>query len=606
MKFTKEKIFVLILFVATISILLWPMLFDNMVFSQKFVFDESMSFNAYFANHFDDHLPLWFQGHTHGFPGYLSQSGGFMHPLILLLFKLFSYITAYNLLVFFNLLVCGIATYVLARRLKMSIGAGIIASFVYTFSHLSVWAHAISALGSMLTVLPVLMLCVLEMHRARKKLRRYVFILFSILVLGLGWMAGYTEGVLYNVIACFFFALFLDISFYLKNKKEHSCADCFQTTGAMVVIIVLGTLLASPWIISVVNFLGETRRSITPSPTLSEFIGSTSLNFEKIIQAIYPYFSVSHSEYIPFINTDHENGYLYVGILPLFFGFLGLLNWKKNKQSIFFAGFFIFTLLTFLPYLPLNWLIHKLPVFGLFRDYWKWVYVMVFCWAMLAGYGFDLLKETYKTKKFKLFSKIFEGTAFCIVILAFLVNLIFVFFKDKIIIFGQNYFNKVSSENIGLQDASSGVDLSHIYGIITQTINEVSWNVSLLNPYFLGSMIFLLFSALLLLLLRKGWLGLATFKFLSVILVILNLSLLWQGYYKPVSASMLQDPPPTVKFLQELSKKEDFRVIKFPLYTRYNLDLNLEASDYVSRLEFDIASLSPNYNLYYDIDSIYG
>lgn len=622
MKFSKKDIFILLLFLFSVTAVLWPILFGNKFFIHTWATDESYPFNAYFDNHFDNHLPLWFTSHTHGFPAYLTQSGGFLHPLILLLFKIADYLTAYHFLIFFNLLVACVATYALARRMGMSRKAGVVSAFVFTFSHISIFAHTISLLGGMLVFLPILMLCVFEIYLAKTlsptehksnlinwfvRKKRFWLVILTSIIMAAAWMTSYTEGILYVGVTCAAFAIFLDFLCYFKNKGIINFGKCFGTARATFVVIISSIFLSIPWILPVVNFLNETRRSMAPEGSILGVFLDPKFQLERIVQLFYPYLSIPYSEYIPHFSTGRISGFVYVGILPLILGIFAFLNLRKNKMSIFFVIFFGFTLLTLAPYIPLNWLIHKLPIFNLFRDGYKWIYVSIFIWAILSGFGFDAIKDIYKTKKIKQILRVFEIIFFAIFSLAIITNLIFVFFKDKIISFGQAYFSAMSAKNIGLSDAFSGVDLNYVYNLISQAVDKIEWNISFLNPHFFWAIFFILLSALLILLFRKSWISLPVFKLLVVVLIVSNFLILWQGFYKTAPAELILKPPATVEFLNSVKNEKGlFRVIKFPLFSRYNVDWGIDIDDYISRYEIDIALVNPNFGLLYDIDSIYG
>lgn len=628
MRLFDKKNLIYILFFASAMILLWPFLFEHQIILQKWASDEIYSFNAYFAKHFGDHLPLWFSSYNHGFPVYLGQSSGFLHPVIILLFKLTDYFSAYCYLMFFNFVVSFMATYVLARKLGMSLRAGIISSFAFTFSQISIYAHAITALGSMLTFLPIFLLCVFKINEARdislsvsikcmkgivdfffKKRKKFWLIFLTSMILAIGWIISYVEGILLIVVMGFFYALFLDINFYIKNKKDVHLLDSFKTSWTIFVVIILSGILASPWLLPVVNFIKETGRGMTINIDWSGFLAIThlSLSLMRVVHLFYPYASIPYSGNIPQIATGVISDFTYVGILPLFFGILPLVNFKKSREFLFFSIFFFFALLTYLPYIPLNWLIHKLPIFSLFEGYWKWIYIMIFCWAMLAGFGFDLVDKVYQTKKFRFILRLFELLFISVLTLAVVANFIFLFFKDKITTFIQKYFANNLLGNIGVERAIGDTDFNYVNDLMGKTIDAVKWNVSFLNPHFLLAMIFVFISLILLSLFRKNKLSLEKFKLFSVILIVLNFVLLWRGYYQQAPVNMILEPSGVVKFLDS-ARGEQFRVAGFPVFARYRLDWGIDASDVISRFEADVDLLIPqtNANLFYDIDSIIG
>ena len=52
---------------------------------------------------------------------------------------------------------------------------------------------------------------------------------------------------------------------------------------------------------------------------------------------------------------------------------------------------------------PIFFLLHKLPVIKMFYGYWKWIYLTIFSWAVLAGYGLDFLPQIKNSRAFRKF-----------------------------------------------------------------------------------------------------------------------------------------------------------------------------------------------------------
>ena len=177
----------------TLLILFYPILFGGKVF-----FEGDTNFWYYPA-----HLLLskainqgtnfyWDNTILNGFPLYTSIVGGFYYPLNFIFHKFFNFITAYNWISFLNFLLAAFCAYFFVRSLKLSKYASLIAALTFTFSQWCILYIALDSITNFYFVLPLLFLSVLKVSQGN-----YWYILVGGLTLGLGWLGGHPQFVLY-------------------------------------------------------------------------------------------------------------------------------------------------------------------------------------------------------------------------------------------------------------------------------------------------------------------------------------------------------------------------------------------------------------------------
>lgn len=585
---TWQKLAIILLFLISICSIFWPVLFGNKIFSHNFPLNVHYPAYYFFAKSFETHTsPLWLSGILGGFPIYVSQIG-FLYPLFLsplnFVFKIFNFLTVYHCLIFIGFFLGALATYLLARNLSLSKTASLIVAFTFVFTQCNLFLGQLDGFAILLLILPLLFLSILKISKGKK-----YYILIGTGILLLGWLSAHIENMLYVAVAGFFFAIFLDILNY--NRQERLLKNLRALKGLLIILILSGVFIL-PFLLPSTQFVSFTSRAegITTSELTSAY-----LNLGNLPHFFYPYFS------IPFFFS-WEQVQVYIAIVSLFLVIISFLTVKKNKFIKFFIFLFLFSLLATFKY-PLFWLMHKLPVFNLFRGAIRWLFISNFSLAILAGFGLDNLKNISERLSFKKLVRVLKVLAILVLSLMIIINLAFTVLRPKITTFAQNYFNK------HLYNQTTKRPLVHYYELINQAIDQFSGNISLINYHFLIALLFFLVPILLFYLYQKRKIATSKLKALFLVAVILNVLLMWQGYYKFLPRGMITSPPDTVKFLQEQKQQnpqEPFRVFRFFPGLSPVMDLGLDAENLESDIEYKLSNLNPNSNIFFDIDVVDG
>jgi len=624
---------IFLLFAAAVLAIFWPIIFGGKIFGEtatiKVHYPNFYSFGNFLSE--KNANPLWLSSHISGFPVYLSQQGGHLQPLVILFFKIFDFIAAYHLLTILNFFLAGVLAFWFCRLIGISKAGSIIAGFSYAFSHAMMWAGSILVFANLFPLIPLFFICILKIYKNDK---RRLFALLAVLTLAFGWLGAFTEGVFYLLAVGFMFALFLDSSSAIaflrvwsqsghgvprsgtsegdipepallgrakkaKRRITELLAN-FKTTKWCVIVGIISLILASPWFLPTFNF--ATALS-SRAGGVSQVGSGNYLVLSDFIRLAHPYFDVLYGNFIPFLTINNMSVFLYIGILPLLLSFIAFfsLRKKRNKFLWFFSGLFVFTLATMFKYSPVFIALHKLPIFNMFYGYWKWIYIMIFSWAILAGFGFDSLPEIKTKPIFKKFINAIKYATAGIIGFLIVLNLFFIFFKERLLSFAGRYFESRLYANGNFIQP-----LDYYLNLIRRAFDGLSYNLSFANPKFLFSMLFLALGVGLFWLYSKNRIDFEKFKKLAVALTVLNFVILWQWFYFLAPRSFATEPPKTAVYMKEQSR-EPFRAFRFlPGLSYHTSKWNFDIYDLKAMLEYDKETLGPNFNVLFDIDSIAG
>ena len=381
---------------------------------------------------------------------------------------------------------------------------------------------------------------------------------------------------------------------YNKEKKFY---QNFKTVKIFAAILLISFLIAGPWILSVFNFVKLSTRSAGIESSGQDVI-NVFLRPGDIVNLFMP--DVSIPDYFP--NSFFLFGQipLYFGALPLMLVFFSFFILRKQREKIilFFAGLFIFTVLTQFRFLHLYDLLHKLPVLNMFRGVEKWLYLGGLSVSILTAYGLDNL---YKFKD-SLFLKRFLGYLKYFIILA---AIFFIFFNAFFAIYNSMILNKVYDYFDGnIFDASKGISLGYYHFRIKSFFYGFFDNFSFFSFKFDVALVFLIIAFFLMYFYKRDKISDRLFKKFSAAFIALNFILIYQGFFNFLPDENLSKPPGIVKFLENRQEEEEsFRTYRIFLDYYYDY-LSLYKDD--SEKIFSIETLAPNISLAYEIDNIEG
>ena len=580
MDFSKisKKAAIFFCFFFGLALVFWPILSGQKIFNDYYVTNYAVGQTGYnfykdFGNSLrQGHLQLWWSSYMAGFPVYLTQVG-FFNPSGILLFRFFDYILAYNWLTFLNFLFAGLAMYWFVRNLKLSKSAAILAGFAWALSFNNIQYGSIPIFSNVYPFVPLFFGAILKLSKGNK---RYLFL--GGLISGFGLIAGMTNVVFYVFIAGLAWSIFLDGKNYLG-----------KTFRGYFFISLAGALLASMWLLPVLNYLPSTLRGEAVSaPIFYDY-----LKLGDILRFFYPFIQLPG-----FGGTSFLSGVanLYIGIIPLFLAIIAIFFWRQNKFIAFWTALFLFAFSMRLWFFPIFQWTQFLPVFNRFRAPFHWYSLAFFSLSILSAYGLDYLAYIKESRWFRNFVKIIGIFAGLNVLLAILINLAAKFFRSDILNFVFGYFDK------NLYSAVKKYPIDYYHQIITQVFDKSAQSFSFFNYQFLVSFIFVLLSAAIFILFFKNYVNFEKFKILAVIAAIFNLVLIWQGYYNFTSKELITIPPDTIQFVKNLPDSNSFRVFRFyppEMYQEFGF-YNIE-----NYQDYDIKTLGLQINPYW-VDGLGG
>lgn len=595
---------VTLILVASGLFLFWPVILGRNIFPLErighyhYIYFRAMQDFVYRQGM----LPNFWPAYNSGYPINLTLDG-FLNPIFILTLKYFSYFMANNLMVLFFFVINGLSFYAFAKNINLSKTASIISSISYAASGVVIFFIDVAGIAALMPFLPLSFLCALKIMQGK---RLWFFIWLFLLIYS--WIGGWSEMIVYAGMASTLFMIYLLIK---KNVSQNSdYYGAFLFLGALI----LSVIILSPWFLSILYFISQSFRAGGTAPESAGYMPTT---FSHLIHAFYPRMSIFYGETLPFPISDYDS-LLYIGTLPLILIFTSLFikNKKEKGYFLFFLFSAIFFIIMTLQNSPMFWLFHQLPVLKWFGGYWKWSFVIVFLLAILAGYGFDNIKDFYKNR----YAKYFLAFASSLMLLVFVLGITTTIFEQKIestvANYGLSHYKNTANREFNRTE-------NYYKNIIEKISESIVYNFSLKNKQFL--LILLLWAAALLYVIlgkydimsREKW------KILAIFITLSGSILPWQGFLKGPPIDYLKTEPKTAEFLRTVNKyknsdlpitsetesKENLEPYRIYLYTPYEYisvlsekyDVNLINNKH--REEFTKEMMDDNMHLIFDFDT---
>ncbi len=311
-------------------------------------------------------IPLWNPYNFAGTPLLANYQSSVFSPLNMLFF-IFPFITAWSMLILMQPLLAGVGMYLFARRIGVSqIGASLSAVAFMFCGFMTTWM-GYGTLGYAVGVLPLVLLGI-EGFMQTKQFR---FILLTICSLAFSFLSGHFQMSLYVLLAGVCYTIFC--ATHEKNRKKILIA---------FLVLLTGVLLAAPQIFPSIEFYAQSLRSTI-------FARPEVIPWQYLLASFAPDFFGN-----PVTRNDWFGHYAewssYVGILPLLFGLFSLQNFRINKYVRVFSMLGFLSLLLATPTFLGDLIVYlHIPVLATSAA-GRIIVVFSFCFAVLAGIGFDL------------------------------------------------------------------------------------------------------------------------------------------------------------------------------------------------------------------------
>lgn len=607
-KFFHSKYFYLCGIILTIGggalFLFWPMLTGKLLFSQMFAgFYHYMYFTVMKFFVCDLHmLPNWWPGYDSGYPINLTLDG-FLNPIFIIALKFLPPFLANNLMIFAFFVLNGISLYAFARALKLSKAASLISALSYSFSGVIMKYTPITGITALMPFLPLSFLCCLKIMQGKTK---WFWLWLPLLVYS--WIGGWSEMIVYALIAVGFFTIYLAIK--EKSAENFNYYRPILFFGA----IILSLIILLPWFSSIIYFISSSSRSGGTPIAIATFSPTT---ISHLIHMFYPRLYIFYGELLPFFSFSANDYFLYVGALPLLLILASFFikNKKEKGYLIFFLSLAAGSILMTINHSPLFWLFHRMPVLSWFRGYWKWSFVINFSLAILAGYGMDNIKDFFKNR----FSKHIVISLWALLLIAASGAALVSVFENKIqssiVSYGIAHYENTPNRIFTRSD-------NYYRGVIEQMSQSIINAFSFKNNWVLFTIIlwFVVLACITLgkyeLISHQKW------RLLAVLITFIGSVFVWTGLYGNTPVSDLKIEPATAKYLHavnpyqsnklpittEKSSLEPYRIFLYTpdqfiaeLSEKYKVNL---ADDEIRKL-FDREMMDRNSHIAFNFDTFY-
>lgn len=519
-----------------------------------------------------------------GFPICVSVVGECFNPVFNLAARFMDTFSAYRFLTFLNIVLAYIFAFLYARKIGLNQIISAITASIFVFSGQMIIWLTVLVNTNYYFILPAILYFA---EFARQNKQKYFFLVLTGLCLGLGWLSGHSQFVIY--LHLFLAGYYIYWAFFEKRLKNY-----FLT--AINLVVVYGVSLITGWlqIREVLNFRAS---SDMASGVGLENVWTSAYGLLDVIHYVLPFWKN------PVVYNGSPN--LYIGILPfilIVFSFF-IFRKIKNRHFALFFGTFLFCLLLSIKYSPLGIAFHSLPFLNSLKVMPRVMFIGNFAIAVVVGFVLKYTTEHREEFRVKLESclnvikKIFLYIFIPIIGVGSIVK---VFFGGKILIFINNYFLN------NLYQKTAGMPKEHYLSLISQYLKDSLDSVFIFNWHVA---VFVIFAILSFYLLKQIFKFQSTFfLFLVLVLIVANFTFAYARRFTTASRTEFLSLSKTADFISNSNQQGQFRIFTpFTGLTLYNeLKIKCQNDSDLDELLLQKELLTPNLNMQFGIDSIDG
>ena len=419
-------------FFGLFLIVFWPVLTGGVFLNTGVVYSDLWLFNYPFKDWYrgmllSGQLPFWTNLIGNGYPVFAELQVGALYPLHLILFRLFPTAFAYHLNIYLHFALAGVFTALFSRvSLRLSSWAALLSGLVYALSGFFLThVHQINLL-EVAAYLPLMFLATERLVTTR----RFAWAFVGAVVFTLQILAGYIEFFFYTAILTA--AWFVLIAFLFKEEPAK------RLTPAVIGMIIMYTLgigmsaaqLLPTWELTQYSQRAEgvkletASATVWPLRTLIMFVNPGAYDLYAPEPGYHPLAPTT-------VNISALYGY--AGLVSLVLAVFAASVVRKRYVvifTIFLIGSLVYGIGRSTQLFTILW--EVVPGLKYFRFPVKILFFIEFSLAVLAGFGFDTLRDRLeKAKSFALLTKrsFFKVFLSATVILLVVVDLYFNNFK---------------------------------------------------------------------------------------------------------------------------------------------------------------------------------
>jgi hypothetical protein len=438
-----------------------------------------------------------------------------------------------------NLWFAGFFMLLLMRQLGASLFAGLISSISFMLSgFLIVWLghpHSNSAIW-----LPIMILMAELIVKSNKK--KWIYISLCALFISFSFFGGHMETTFSITFAWFCF-------FIIRSFQYGGFNLVRKNIWYSLIIVLFGVLAASiqviPFIEWIFNYAGLSERSTLTFNFINfEFWKDLTTLPSLILPNLFsnPSQTIPYQSYLPWTNFNEFT--MYVGILPLIFGFYGLVFSKDQTIKLFSLGSIFFLALALK--LPFFDYLNQLPVLNMFKTT-RYRLIFDFGIAVAAGLTLDqmLSDSFYKDLWYKV-QKVLLYIGISILIIIFSTSFILPLFEDTILLLGKKM---VTQQYSTIQVHSR--TLAEVLLVVNKVWSGILFHFSFLNWKLYFPSLIAIAGCVLIIVWQRKKISVFYFKFVFLFLVIFDLFVFGVGYNPSISSNQIYPNTNAIKYLKK-------------------------------------------------------
>jgi len=330
----------------------------------------------------DGHIPTWNPFAYAGSPHLATHQPAVFYPPNLL-FLIIDPVIANNVTIVISFAVAGVGAMLLTRRLCKDEAAGIVGGLAFGLSGFMFARIGHQSMLATAAWLPWILYS-LELLRERFSAVRLTF---AATTFGLSVLAGHSQILFVNILAILLYGAVVAVS-ESKNAK-------LKTLAIAAVVVAAGSALGALQLLPTAEIVPETSRAkISYQEAMTHSFPSSHA-----VLFIFPYLFGNHfatgpysQPYTGMWNLTEMTGY--PGAAALTLAAAGLASVRRDRRVLALAVAGLVTaMLAFGPETPLSKLFYRLPVYGQFRSWSRFIFVFDLTVAVLAGFGVALLRH---------------------------------------------------------------------------------------------------------------------------------------------------------------------------------------------------------------------
>lgn len=346
-------------------------------------------------------MPLWNPYNFSGAPLFANSQSAVLYPLNIL-YLLLGQLKAWGFLIFLQIFLSGVFTYIYSRRIGLGKLGGAFASIAFSASLFQTVFLEYNTIGHVILWLPLILFSVESLI---KKMNIFYGFLFAFSIFCAG-TAGHLQIFGFIIV---FTAIYAVSRIFISNNlfKEN-----LVRLGIFSVLLLFSFGISAVQLFPTFELFANSARV---SQSYSFLINTLLIQPYQLILFLSPDIFGNPAARNYLISDTYPGNALYIGFIPFVFSLFSLEYLKKNKLVAFFACASGLLLLLFLR-TPLTEILYKanIPLFSTGSPT-NAVFLMSFSLSILAGFGIDAWVKN--NSKFSYYVSIF---IFSIIILIWL------------------------------------------------------------------------------------------------------------------------------------------------------------------------------------------